>query len=1068
MKKFSKILALLITVSMLITSLPFSFASGGNSDSVLAESYVEGEVLFNYSFGSAKASSLDDLEERLGLKILEKAETQALKSNSSAYSLYDEEDALCRASFDSAKMSVYELCKALNKLPGISDAEPNYTYAADEFVMPSEITSSTLYKNNQKWYFDNMSLTSAWEKYSNLGEGTVVCVIDNGLNFTHNDIKNNLWDDGNCNHGYNAEYNNHDIYGKLENGPAHGSHCAGIIAMEGGNGGMVGVAPKAKIMACNAVTTSSGMFSNFNLIKCLDYATEHGADVISMSLGGYSFSVNMEKALTAASESAVILCAAGNDGLNAADKLHYPSSSSAVIGVMALGSGSAKNTLSSYSNYDLTGRYYQVAAPGTNIYAIASQSDTTYVSMTGTSMATPFMAGLAALYVSEHPELSAPQARRAIIDAAAEMVAGFNNTYTEKPFKKAAPYTLLDESCPAPVSVSIDNETIDTAVREALNVSKSYQLTNYDLESVTWLDLRNSSFKDYSALSSLPKLNSLNLSGTGMTDSDAAVLKNYLPDTLLNFDFSNNELTNLDVFDSYTGYISRLNASGNSISDISGISGFTMLSDLDLSFNDLKDISDVSSLSGTVYLYLPGNKIENPAPVIGMESLEEVYFGNYNPNFTDMFGETYFLSGSAGNKISSLEAFMSLDVNTSRLHYINLSYNFINYDSEFNYRAAKLLQLVSEIAKNNNFESLFEHNSNYKLVLSPFSKESLIFANDIAFNGRNFATIYLDGEGFKIPYSILPEKANAKTGVSFNINDSSVAFVDADGTVYPKAVGSTYITLTLESGRVRTFFITVSDSFVTEARILDEASQYFAQSEYKAVIYTSPVEEIKLTDQNGNSFGTYSSSSKCCYSLTDSHSNSFQKWIVPLYAENAGDYTLTISARAKKSEEFGSAIGTLEFSAKEKFGNELSGIYSRFNSRFDTKISLIASDSTVLQTLTVKGSGTNEGKYKFYGVADGVYSILIESDGYKPYTIENISVSGDTFVDDNIDSGLSFTSFAGDINADSSIDMADISVLLSEQNYTKTFAESNDVLCDINGDNSVDINDLSVIISNIG
>ena len=1068
MKRLIKILALLIALSVFSTSLPFAFASNDDAESITAESYVEGEVLFNYTSGSAKASSLNELEEKLGIKVLEEIQTKALKSSSSADSLYNEDDALCRASFDSSKMSVYELCKALNKIPGISDAEPNYTYAQDEFIMPSEITSSSLYKANQKWYFDNMNLTSTWEKYSNLGEGTVVCVIDNGLNFNHEDIKNNLWEDENGNYGYNAEFNNNDIYGKLEGGPSHGSHCAGIIAMEGGNGGMVGVAPKAKIMACNAVTTSTGTFSNFNLIKCLDYATEHGADVISMSLGGYSFSVNMEKALTAASQNAVILCAAGNDNMNASEILHYPSSSSAVIGVMALGSETSKNTLSDYSNYDLTGRYYQVAAPGTDIYAIDSISNTSYVRKSGTSMATPFMAGLAALYISEHPELSAPEARRAIIDASAEMVSGYNSYYYQKPFKKASPYTLLGETCPAPVNVSIPDETVDTFVREALNVPKSYRFTNYDLESITWLDLRNSGFKNYSALSYLPKLNSLNLSGTGMTDADAAILKNYLPDTLLNFDFSNNELTNLDVFSSYSGFISRLNASGNKIDDISGIANFTMLTDLDLSFNELKDISPVETLSGTVFLYLPGNKIENPAPVIEMDSIEEVYFGNYNPSFVDLFGETYFTSGSAGNNISSLEAFMSLNTYYSRLHYINLSYNYVNYDSEFNYRASKLTQLMSEIAQTHSISTLFGEASDYKLVLSPFAKGSLIFANDISIEGQSFATLYLDGDGFKIPYTVLPEKANAKTGVSFNIKDSSIAFVDDDGTVYPKAVGSTYITLTLESGRVRTFFITVSDSFVTEAKILGEASQYFAQCDYKAVVYTSPVEEIKLTDQNGNSFGEYSSSDKQCYNLIDSHSNKFQKWIVPLYAENPGEYTITVSARAKKSESFSTVIDSFIFNAKEKFGNSLSGIYSMFNSRFDTKISLIAPDETVLQTQIVKGFGINDGHFGFNGVADGVYSLLIESDGYRPLKIENVVVNGDTFVDDNIDSGINFTSCAGDINADSSIDMADISVLLAEQNYTKDFAEAGDILCDINGDNSIDLNDLSIVISNIG
>ena len=1068
MKRLMKALAYLLTLSLLLGSIPYAFAQNdtGLADPV-GEDYVQGEVLFNYIPGAAEGASLSSIENDLGIKVLEAIDQTALNAETSLNSVENNSQTLYRAGFDSEKMTVFELCKVLNALPCIEDAEPNYLYAPDSFNMPSEITTSSLYASEQKWYFDNMGLTSAWQQYENLGEGVVVCVIDNGLNFTHNDINDNLWDDGNGNHGYNAEYNNHDIYGKLSGGPAHGSHCAGIIAMEANNGGLVGVAPKAKIMACNAVSTSTGMFTNANLIKSLEYAVANGADVISMSLGGYSYSVNMEKALAKASLHAVILCAAGNEATNAATALHYPSASSAVIGVMALGSGSSANTLSSYSNYDLTGRYYQVAAPGTDIYAIAAQSDTGYVSKSGTSMATPFMAGLAALYVSEHPELSAPEARRAIIDAAGEMVAGYSGTYTQKPFTKARPLTLLGESCAPASNVTINDKQLNTAVREALNVDTYHSFTNYELECVSTLDLSGSDFHDYSALSALPKLTSLNLSATGMTDADAAGLKTYLPDTLLNFDISHNSLTNLDLFSGYAGYVSRVVASHNEINNIAGVANFTMLSDLDISYNCVKNISAVSSLSGLVYLYAPGNEIEDATPIIGLSMLEEVYFGNYNPNFTDMFGELYFLSGSAGNKISNLAPFMNINQYRSKLHYINLSYNYVNLDEQFNYRAAKLLQILDYIGSHNDFNSIFAEAVTYKLVLSPFAKGNLIFANDIAFeNDRNFATLYMNGDGFAIPYSVLPQAANAKTGVSFSVRDNSVAFVDNNGVIYPKAAGSTYVTLTLESGKVRTFFITVSDSFVMQAGIATPATTYFAGVNYQALIYTAPCEEISLTDQNGNSFGTHDAGGKYCYNLTDAHGNDFQRWLVPLYAENAGDYQIAVTAKAKKAESESATVGSFRFNAMENFGNELSGIYTMYNSRFDTKVSLIAADETVLQTVIYKGGIGNTGHFRFNGVANGVYTVKVESDGYKPFYFENVTVNGDTFIDDNIDGAASFTACAGDINGDGCIDIGDISVLLSDANYAKDYTEAGNILCDINADNCVSMDDLQILLAN--
>ncbi|MBQ3432005.1 MAG: S8 family serine peptidase, partial [Clostridia bacterium] len=358
MNKFLKYIAIILSIAMLASTAPLGFAAQKNSvdeivnsdyenylkaqgaDSIQSDAYVPGEVLFNLSESDNSANTLSSLEQQFGLEILERIDQSALEQSAAANSAGDIHQTLYRAAFDSSKSSVYELCKVMNTLEDIENCEPNYTYAPESFVMPTEISSSAEYSTKQKWYFDNMNLTSAWSEYETLGEGALVCVIDNGLNFNHDEIKGRLWSDAEGNHGYNAEFNNHDIYGKMEEGPAHGSHCAGIIAMEASNGGLVGVAPKAKIMACNAVTSSTGYFTNANLIKSLEYAVANGADVISMSLGGYSFSFNMEKALARASFSAVILCAAGNDGLSSATSLHFPSASAAVIGVMALGSGS--------------------------------------------------------------------------------------------------------------------------------------------------------------------------------------------------------------------------------------------------------------------------------------------------------------------------------------------------------------------------------------------------------------------------------------------------------------------------------------------------------------------------------------------------------------------------------------------------------------------------------------------------------------------------------------------------------------------------------------------------------
>lgn len=1089
MNKMRKILSVLIAAALVLSSVPFAFAqsaqsvekivsedyesylnSGGDNEAQAKEGtdYVSGEVLFTLVSSQTSASAkLNSIKKDFGLEILEVIDQSALKQGASAFSADSDNETLYRASFDAEKMTVFELCKAMNEQSDVKDCEPNYIYAQDSFVMPTEISSSSQYKSYQKWYFDYMQIPETWEKYSNLGEGTVVCVIDCGLNYTHNDIKDNLWDDGNGNHGYNAEFNNNDIYGQEAGGPAHGTHCAGIIAMQGGNGGLVGVAPKSKIMVCNAATAATGTFTNANLIKSLEYAVSNGADIISMSLGGYFFSVNMEKALARASFSAVVLCAAGNDGLNAATRLHYPSASSAVIGVMALGSGSYSKTLSSYSNYDLTGRYYQLAAPGTNIYALGVANNTGYVSMTGTSMATPFMAGIAALYASEHPDMSPTEMRNSIINAAGDMVKGYKSDAQSYSFKRATAYTMLEQKCAAAEYVNFTNSDIESAVRDSLNVSSSYRITNYDLECVTVLDLSGTDFRDYSSLSQLKSLTTINLSNTAMTDADAENLIEYLPDTVLNFELGGNELTNLDFFQNYGGYISRLVVANNKITDISGISGYTMLSDLDISSNAIKDISPVSTLSGLVYLYAPGNIIEDVSPIINMPMLEEVYFGNYNPNFTDMFGELYFLSGAKGNHISSLEPFMNLNTSKAKLHYLNLSYNYVNKDSEYNYRVSKLMQLMDTIAQRNNFESIFLESVAYKLIVSPFAQGKLIFAEDISFeNGRNFTTLYTKGEGFSIPYTIVPENANAKNSVRFTVKDSSVLYVDSEGKIYPKAEGSTYVTLTLENGKARTYFVNVKDSFVVSASILNPCSSYTAGESYNAVIYTAPCSAVKLSDQNGNTVAQFDSSGKYAYNLTDKNGNNFIKWIVPFSISAAGEYTITASAYSDLSGGFTQKAGSFEMLVNEKFGNTVYGEISSYNTRFDTTVSIFAEDSILIQTLTLSGSALNSGEYSFTNIANGKYTIKIEKDGYKPYYIEDVIVDGDTQVTEGSTSST-FTDFAGDFNADESIDIGDISLLLLEGNYAKDTDTAENIVCDINADNIVNISDLAVVLSNL-
>ena len=146
------------------------------------------------------------------------------------------------------------------------------------------------------------------------GKGVLVAVIDTGVNF-HKDIEKNLWDGGEeyPNHGYNTFDNSHDV----SDGFDHGTHCAGIICGDGTSGTQTGIAPDAKIM-CIKVMNDGGSGDANTVCSGIEFAIEHGADVLNMSLGFPNASATTKEALrqtcvNALEANVAIIAAVGND-----------------------------------------------------------------------------------------------------------------------------------------------------------------------------------------------------------------------------------------------------------------------------------------------------------------------------------------------------------------------------------------------------------------------------------------------------------------------------------------------------------------------------------------------------------------------------------------------------------------------------------------------------------------------------------------------------------------------------------------------------------------------------------
>lgn len=348
-------------------------------------------------------------------------------------------------------LSVEEAVRRANLDPRVEYAEPNY------LVHTSDTTPNDPLLN-QMWGLRNTFCTGCNADYSrpdvdalrawDLTTGAsdiVVGIIDTGIDVSHPDLSPNIWvnpgeiagnnndDDGNGYvddiNGWNFADDSNDVFIN-PTFDTHATHVAGIIGAAGNNNrGVVGVAWNVKLVSLKFLTGSGGSGSTANAIKAIDYAIalkNRGVrlHVINASWGGPGNSISLREAIVRAGQAGILFVASsGNEGEFVDETPSFPGAwSSELSNVISVAALNPADSLADFSNYGHT--RVSVAAPGVEIWSTIPNDG--YGPRQGTSMAAPFVSGIAALVYSLDGSLSPAEVKQRIISTAEPTPAALN------------------------------------------------------------------------------------------------------------------------------------------------------------------------------------------------------------------------------------------------------------------------------------------------------------------------------------------------------------------------------------------------------------------------------------------------------------------------------------------------------------------------------------------------------------------------------------------------------------------------------------------------------------------
>jgi subtilisin family serine protease len=384
------------------------------------------------------------------------------------------------------------------------------------------------------WNITKINAPAVWA-HGFMGEGVKVGVLDTGINYNHVDLQDHMWDDpAYPYHGY--DFVNNDNNPMDDHG--HGTHCAGTVAGDGTAGSQTGVAPEATIMALK-VLNSTGNGTESGVWAAIQFTVENGGDVISMSLGWqHSWGVDRESwrnsfnnALAAGVISSV---AAGNEGRDQGsypipDNVRTPgdcpppwlhpdqTQTGGVSGVVCVGATDDDDDLADFSSLGpvtwsainpFNDYAYNpgmglirpdVSAPGDNIKSLDYASNNGYADgWSGTSMATPAVAGAMALMLNKNPNLTPAEMSMALELTALELgVAGKDNGFGSGRIDALAAFNYVNYPGPAYSSHVIDDPNNNGEVEAGESILLSIELFNGSDESYSGVNVTISTESPY-------------------------------------------------------------------------------------------------------------------------------------------------------------------------------------------------------------------------------------------------------------------------------------------------------------------------------------------------------------------------------------------------------------------------------------------------------------------------------------------------------------------------------------------------------------------------------------------